>query len=86
MSTNVSSGTDEVLAASDELSEVLEKYSLVIVQGLPASAVSSAVEGAVGGNLLDLSTPSEEQRPAPAQAQSAPVDSLLCDQLNTLGE
>ncbi|XP_046681552.1 ADP-ribosylation factor-binding protein GGA1-like [Homalodisca vitripennis] len=40
---------NEVLAANDELGEVLEKYGVVIVQGLPASAV--------GGNLLDLSSP-----------------------------
>ncbi|KAG8295594.1 ARF-binding protein [Homalodisca vitripennis] len=67
---------NEVLAANDELGEVLEKYGVVIVQGLPASAV--------GGNLLDLSSPATESLPPPPTTPAPASVSLLCEQLTDI--
>lgn len=69
-----------MVLANVELSEVLEQYNAVILQGLAA--------GSVGGALLDLSTPSGDGLPPPPPAPTlAPsTDSLLCDQLTAISE
>jgi len=66
---------DEVLSASDELGQVFDKYTAIILQRKrPAS--QTAKSGSA--SLLDLSTPSEEKLP--------PVPSeLLGNQLAGLG-
>ncbi|XP_033607424.1 ADP-ribosylation factor-binding protein GGA1 isoform X2 [Cryptotermes secundus] len=66
---------NEVLSASDELGQVFDKYTAVIVQGrkLPAQHSKSG-----SASLLDLSTPSEEKLPP------VPVE-LLGHQLAGLG-
>jgi len=61
---------NEVLGANDELGEVIDKYSAVVVQGVPAASV--------GGSLLDLSPPAVAQQP------DTDTVNLLCDQLNTI--
>lgn len=67
--------TDEVLSASDELGQVFDRYTAVIVQGrkLPPQHSKSG-----SASLLDLSTPSEEKLPP------VPVE-LLGNQLAGLG-
>lgn len=69
-----------MLIANDELSEALEKYNAVILQGLAT--------GTTGGALLDLSTPSGDGLPPPPTMPTvAPsTDSLLCDQLTAISE
>uniref|UniRef100_A0A1B6CAD1 VHS domain-containing protein n=1 Tax=Clastoptera arizonana TaxID=38151 RepID=A0A1B6CAD1_9HEMI len=68
----------QVLAASDELGEVFDKYTSVIIQGNPVPSSSAAVASA-GPALLDLSTPSEENLPPPVTLLSTE----LVDVLNT---
>lgn len=64
---------NEVLSASDELGQVFDKYTAIIVKGqLPAVVNKNA-------SLLDLSTPSEDKLP-PVPAE------LLGKQLADLGE
>ncbi|XP_075220750.1 ADP-ribosylation factor-binding protein Gga isoform X1 [Lycorma delicatula] len=65
---------NEVLAANDELGDVFDKYTKIIVQG---KSVSGADSNNGGSSLLDLSTPSEELLPPPV--------SLLNEQLADLG-
>lgn len=66
---------DEVLSASDELGQVFDKYTAIILQRKrPAS--QTAKSGSA--SLLDLSTPSEEKLPP------VPVE-LLGNQLAGLG-
>lgn len=66
-----------MLAANDELGEVIDKHSAVIVQGGSA--------GGVKGSLLDLSSPTQLVQPTqPAQTHN--TVNLLCDQINTLGQ
>jgi hypothetical protein len=64
-----------VLSASDELGQVFDKYTAVVVQGrkLPAQHPKSG-----SASLLDLSTPSEEKLPPVAVE-------LLSNQLTGLG-
>jgi hypothetical protein len=64
-----------VLSASDELGQVFDKYTTVVVQGRKVPAQHSK-SGST--SLLDLSTPSEEKLPP------VPVE-LLGDQLTGLG-
>ncbi|XP_021941877.1 ADP-ribosylation factor-binding protein GGA1 isoform X2 [Zootermopsis nevadensis] len=66
---------NEVLSASDELGQVFDKYTAIIVQGKrpPLPNVTSG-----STSLLDLSTPSEEKLP-PVPAE------LLSNQLMDLG-
>ncbi|XP_075220751.1 ADP-ribosylation factor-binding protein Gga isoform X2 [Lycorma delicatula] len=64
---------NEVLAANDELGDVFDKYTKIIVQG---KSVSGADSNNGGSSLLDLSTPSEELLPPPV--------SLLNEQLADL--
>lgn len=69
----------EVLSANDELAEVFDKYTAVIVQGMVASSYckSSLDRSSTDGQtLLDLSTPSEENLP--------PVTSVLSKQMSDL--
>ncbi|XP_054269708.1 ADP-ribosylation factor-binding protein GGA1-like [Macrosteles quadrilineatus] len=66
---------NEVLAANDELGEVIDKHSAVIVQGGSA--------GGVKGSLLDLSSPTQPVQPT-QPAQPHDTVNLLCDQINTL--
>jgi len=66
---------DEVLSASDELGQVFDKYTAIILQRKrPASQTSKSGSA----SLLDLSTPSEEKLP-PVPAE------LLGNQLTSLG-
>ncbi|XP_021941879.1 ADP-ribosylation factor-binding protein GGA1 isoform X4 [Zootermopsis nevadensis] len=67
---------NEVLSASDELGQVFDKYTAIIVQGKrpPLPNVTSG-----STSLLDLSTPSEEKLP-PVPAE------LLSNQLMDLAE
>lgn len=70
----------EVLSANDELAEVFDKYTAVIIQGMvPSSHLKSNTDqsSADGQTLLDLSTPSEESLP--------PVTSVLSKQMSNLG-
>ncbi|KAJ9590159.1 hypothetical protein L9F63_016715, partial [Diploptera punctata] len=71
---------NEVLSASDELGQVFDKYTAIIVQGkrppLPQSQPQNSKTGSA--SLLDLSTPSEEKLPP------VPVE-LLNNQLADLG-
>jgi hypothetical protein len=64
-----------VLSASDELGQVFDKYTAIIVQGrkLPPQHSKSG-----SASLLDLSTPSEEKLPPVAVE-------LLGNQLASLG-
>jgi hypothetical protein len=64
-----------VLSASDELGQVFDKYTAVVVQGMKLPAQHSK-SGST--SLLDLSTPSEEKLP-PAAVE------LLGTQLTGLG-
>jgi hypothetical protein len=51
---------DEVLSASDELGQVFDKYTAIILQRkIPASQTSKSGSA----SLLDLSSPSEEKLP-----------------------
>ena len=67
--------SDEVLSASDELGQVFDKYTAIVLQKKrPASQTSKSGSA----SLLDLSTPSEEKLPP------VPVE-LLGNQLAGLG-
>lgn len=65
---------DEVLAANDELGDVFDKYTKIIVQ---RKTVAGGNSNNGASSLLDLSTPSEESLPPPV--------SLLNEQLADLG-
>jgi hypothetical protein len=66
---------DEVLSASDELGQVFDKYTAIIVQG-KRPPLQNSKSGST--SLLDLSTPSEEKLP-PVSVE------LLGNQLTDLG-
>ncbi|PSN45744.1 hypothetical protein C0J52_13782 [Blattella germanica] len=68
---------NEVLSASDELGQVFDKYTAIIVQGKrPPPQTTNSKSGST--SLLDLSTPSEEKLPP------VPIE-LLSNQLADLG-
>ncbi|XP_063238289.1 ADP-ribosylation factor-binding protein GGA1 isoform X2 [Bacillus rossius redtenbacheri] len=67
----------EVLNASDELTQVFEKYTDVMVKGKTLQGPSS-LPGRASPSLLDLSTPSEEKLPPVPEA-------LLTSQMAHLG-
>ncbi|XP_069694970.1 ADP-ribosylation factor-binding protein GGA1 isoform X2 [Periplaneta americana] len=68
---------NEVLSASDELGQVFDKYTAIIVQGKRPQPQNSTTKSG-SASLLDLSTPSEEKLPP------VPVE-LLGNQLADLG-
>lgn len=76
----------EVLSANDELAEVFDKYTAVIVQSVVASShlkSNSDKSSTDGQTLLDLSTPSEENLPPVSSVLSKQMSDLEIDLSNT---